>query len=321
MTNTELLAVFENAERRIDADGTLPFFRRNLRRAFVLRGRYVKYLLLRLYPMLRPMVKEIKGETAWRRPFVMPATDVYGLSLACFGLLTGPDMRVEKFLAKHLSESDVFYDVGANYGFYSMLAEEGASKGEIHVFEPVAQVFSYLEKNFKHGAGDLSSRKNVFLNNVAVSETMGESTFYESYSAAASGMSTLREDIARNDPNTFHPVKVSTIMLDEYAKNHRPPSVIKMDIEGAEYKALVGARGMLARSHPTIVMEIWLDPGVNEEHRRAVELLYGLGYSSFTLNDTGEPEEISDLPQRLREPAVGTELNGNFVFQWRKGGA
>lgn len=306
MKNTELLAVVESTVRSIDAEGSSSLLKRNLRRAFVLRGRYFKYLLLRFSPAMRRTIKEWKGRTAWGRPFVAPTEDGYGISLACFGLLNGPDVRIAEYLIKNLEEDNVFYDIGANYGFYSMLAEELVPRGEVHVFEPVEQVFSYLERNFGG---------NVFLNKVAVSDATGESAFYESYSAASSGMSTLREDVSRNDEKTFRPVRVATVTLNDYIKNHRPPTVIKIDIEGAEYKALSGAREMLIKRRPKIIMEVWLAPSMNREHLRAAEFLRGLGYSSFALTHGGGLEKVPDLAAAIRQSSGSAAANDNFIFQ------
>ncbi|GEM_PF-6249705 len=108
MTKQEVLSSIEKAEKRFDAAGSRSFFARNVLRAFWLREKYIKYILLRLFPSLRARVKEITGKTAWGRTFLAPASDVYGISLACFGLLTGPDICVAKYLAKKIKETDVF---------------------------------------------------------------------------------------------------------------------------------------------------------------------------------------------------------------------
>lgn len=312
MTKQEVLSSIEKAEKRFDAAGSRSFFARNILRAFWLRGRYAKYLFLRLFPSLRERVKEITGKTVWGRTFSVPAEDVYGISLACFGLLTGPDICVAKYLTKKIKETDVFYDIGANYGFYAMLAQELANRGEIHLFEPVSQLAGYLRKNF---SAPLNGEK-IFLNEVAVSDAAGKSVFYESYSTAASGNSTLREDVSRKHEGAFHPVQVDNITLDEYVKTHSYPTIIKMDIEGAEGRALAGARGALAKNHPAIVMEVWFAPLNNEEHIRAVKMLYGLGYKSFAINADGELREFPNLDKYLAEPQKDSvTLNGNFVFQ------
>ena len=310
MKSTELLAILDREGKNIDAGGSLSFFQRNLRRAFGLRGRYLRYLLLRSYPGLRRN-RVLKGKTAWGRSFVMPAEDLYGISLASFGILTGSDVRVAKYIAKHLKEDDVFYDVGANYGFYSMLAEALLSRGEVHLFEPVTQVFSYLKKNFENE----SSGQRIFLNQAAVADTVGQGAFYESYSSAVSGNSTLREDVSRAEAGAFRTVQVAITTLDEYGKTHRPPALMKMDIEGAEFKALTGAKKMLVAHYPAIVMEMWLMPPMNAEHLRAAEFLFGLGYAAYALDDNGEISKIGDLAEHLRAAAEGGALNGNFVFQ------
>ncbi len=312
MTKQELLSSIEKAEKRFDAAGSRSFFARNILRAFWLRGKYVKYIFLRVFPSLRAKAGEIAGETAWERTFSAPAEDVYGISLACFGLLTGPDMRVAKYLAKKINESNVFYDIGANYGFYGMLAQELTPRGEIHLFEPVSQLAGYLRKNFSASRNG----EKIFLNEVAVSDTAGKSVFYESYSTAASGNSTLREDVSQEHKNAFRRVQVDNITLDEYVKTHSYPTVMKMDIEGAEGRALAGGRNVLVKWHPAIVMEVWFAPLNNEEHIRAVKILYELGYKSFEIKADGELQEFPNLDNYLTESQKDrTTPCWNFVFQ------
>jgi len=51
-------------------------------------------------------------------------------------------------------------------------------------------------------------------------------------------------------------MRVATICLDEFIQNSNfsPPSCIKMDVEGGEYRALIGARNYLCDSHPVIFL-------------------------------------------------------------------
>jgi hypothetical protein len=72
---------------------------------------------------------------------------------------------------------------------------------------------------------------------------------------------------------TAKTISVSAITLDEFAAQHRPPSVIKMDIEGAEALALDGARRLLSeRVARTWIVEIHsadLDRAVAERFQAA----------------------------------------------------
>ena len=71
----------------------------------------------------------------------------------------------------------MFYDIGANYGFYTALASDIATDGQVHAFEPGALCSAYLERNF-------AGNRNVILNKVAVTNSVGHIAFYD---ASASG--------------------------------------------------------------------------------------------------------------------------------------
>jgi len=75
------------------------------------------------------------------------------------------ELKSIKFLIKNFKNDDVFYDIGAHYGLYTSLALEFCK--EVHAFEPTPQFFDVLNNNFK-------SYKNVFLNNLAISDKIGK---------------------------------------------------------------------------------------------------------------------------------------------------
>jgi hypothetical protein len=101
-----------------------------------------------------------------------------------FGLLID-EYKLTKFFIKNLKEDDVFYDIGANEGFYTYLAAEFCK--ETHSFEPTPNVFENLKLNLSHN-------KNIFLNNIALSNESGE-TFL--YLANSSGPNTIIDSVAR----------------------------------------------------------------------------------------------------------------------------
>jgi hypothetical protein len=58
--------------------------------------------------------------------------------------------------------------------------------------------------------------------------------------------------------------KVETLSLDDYFDDREDPNVLKIDVEGAEYQVLEGSESILARSHPTIFLEIHNDGRLSE---------------------------------------------------------
>jgi len=110
---------------------------------------YLKHGIFSLlkYPVL------IKGRVFWGEKFFTHLPE--GRSISLFHTLGGCEIRLTKFFIKNFREDSVFFDVGANYGFYSLLAKQFIDQGEIHAFEPSPNTFQILQKN-------LSGKDNIF---------------------------------------------------------------------------------------------------------------------------------------------------------------
>ena len=227
-----------------------------------------------------------KTKTFWGREICVLPFDGDSSSLLFFGSLF--ESEIIKFLVKQLKENEIFYDIGANLGFYTILAQEfiNQEKGEIHAFEPLPEIFNLLSENAK-----IHIFKNTYLNNLAISDKVGEAEFYNKTTLSHSGGSSL---IFRKELDSAEKIKVKTITLDEYIKSHKPPTIMKIDIEGAEYLALMGAENLLKTYSPIIIMEtpgddILPDPSLR---RNAVYLLKEFGYRAYKILPEGEIEEV-----------------------------
>jgi len=155
------------------------------------------------------------------------------------------------FVLSLLKPGDVFFDLGANVGFYSLLAAErvGAA-GAVHAFEPMPDNAATLRRTIER-----NSISHLHLNEVAVAESPGFRTlYYPDASWGNSGWATLVTSERKH-----HSIVVPVITLDQYVRQHQIEHVrlIKLDIEGAELLALQGATDLLARPDaPDLFLEI-----------------------------------------------------------------
>jgi len=78
----------------------------------------------------------------------------------------------QRFIAKVLAKDSVFYDIGANVGFYSLLAAQVASNGKVFSFEPSPRNIELLRKHLI-----LNEINNVDILDVALSDIDGRSRF------------------------------------------------------------------------------------------------------------------------------------------------
>lgn len=152
-------------------------------------------------------------------------------------------MDEEEILQKVLRDiqsCDNFYDIGANIGIYSCLVGTCDPSVSIVSFEPHPSNSERLQENIE--INGLSERASVF--EVALSDSEGETTL-----AAPDGSDELGEGSFSIGAVTDDAVAVSTISADKLieSENLPPPSVIKIDVEGAEGKVLRGMQDVLGQ--------------------------------------------------------------------------
>lgn len=133
----------------------------------------------------------------------------------------------------------VLFDVGANKGDYTQMLMEFFPNASIHCFEPAQETFHMLKDH-------MGAYKNVILNNMALSDKSDTATLY--YDKEGSGLASLynRQLAYYNiDFSMSETVKVGT--LDEYCEKEHIKVIdfLKMDIEGNEFSALLGAQKLL----------------------------------------------------------------------------
>ncbi|OGY46292.1 MAG: hypothetical protein A2840_02385 [Candidatus Buchananbacteria bacterium RIFCSPHIGHO2_01_FULL_47_11b] len=185
------------------------------------------------------------------------------------GLIDGRELPVENFLIQFLQEGDVCIDVGANVGFYTLLASTLVGEsGKVHAFEPTPRTFNILMTNS-------IKKKNVVRVNAALMETEGKRNLVD-YGAEKSGLNTIFPTSSHEgvQPNLL---SVKTTTLDSYCLSHHiRPTFIKIDTEGAEEMVLKGSHKILTAHHPALIIEVQ-----RESPQSVVALLVVLGYRAY----------------------------------------
>lgn len=146
---------------------------------------------------------------------------------------------------------DVVVDIGANIGYFTlMMAGLVGAGGQVHAFEPVPSSWQRLSD-----AVDTNRLRNVFVNKLAVGRDDGTLPLYPNADVDAS----LRMASAFAG-GSGKPITVGLTRLDSYLSQRNIPRVdfVKIDIEGAEFDALLGMKELLARRQVrAILSEIW----------------------------------------------------------------
>lgn len=137
----------------------------------------------------------------------------------------------EEFVNSFLKEGDTFVDCGAHLGTLAITASKRVGlKGKVIAFEPTPATFSYLKQNIED-----NSCHNVSLHKLAVGDKIKSVMFKTSY---ISDMNHIDEE---------GNVEVQMTTLDHLLKNEKEITLLKLDVEGEELSALMGAHNILPK--------------------------------------------------------------------------
>ena len=191
------------------------------------------------------------------------------------------EMPVQEAFGRYLHEGGVFYDVGANVGFFTVIgARLVGPAGQVHAFEPVPENAAAVQHNC-----DLNGMKQVTVWETAVSDTNGTGELQLAHHSGGASLS-----VAAPPPDYKGTISINLITLDDFVGQQRgaPPSFVKIDVEGAEINVLRGMTHTIQTYKPTLIIEI--DDGEPAEFQRKKELcitfLAELGYKIEMLPDS-----------------------------------
>jgi FkbM family methyltransferase len=215
------------------------------------------------------------------------------------------------FIRGRLGPGDVFVDVGANSGWYTLLASRiVGAEGRVVAIEPSAVIVERLQGQISRN--DLT---NVRVLQEAVSDHVGWVTV-ELGPAEHIGLTKAMRDSAENPSAVPCRPLLDMLGADEW----RRARVIKIDIEGAEFAAVRGLAGRLTALPEAAEVIVEIGPERAEAPSDVDELFSTFaeaGYFAYALaNDYGVRDYLDYKPVRRLprvEPAsVGTELNVVF---------
>ena len=221
---------------------------------FLIRSAEAARRLGRHVPGVRQVVDGL-GAAIRNRTLIIPFGVGRGLRFCARGATAAhalglAEVPIQRVLAHHLRPGDTFYDLGANVGFFTLMAARLVGPtGRVHAFEPSPTTAALLRANVAR-----NGLTHVEVHECAVAATSGTA---ELMVAADSPMSRLA---ATPGPLTeaVEQIEVRTVALDDLieAESLRPPTLLKIDVEGAEIVALQGMHDTITRHRPTILCEL-----------------------------------------------------------------
>lgn len=157
---------------------------------------------------------------------------------------------------KLIKRINVFYDVGSNIGYYSLLAAMENPEIKIVAFEPATGPQHYLKENV-----ELNKFKNISVEHLALSEKTGDLTFFEvknkKYTYLEHNLAGEGNAGSKTTGRNFVPTTVKSKTFDEYVTdvNETRIDLVKMDTEGTEHFILEHAQIVLEKMKPIVICE------------------------------------------------------------------
>ena len=196
-----------------------------------------------------------------------------------------------------------FFDVGANTGFYSLVAVAAHRKVRVVACEPVPEIVELLRANIAANRRGTSVRVRA----VAVGDTVGTVSLHLPPAQADGTIETSASIEAGFKAATDRVVEVEAVTLDRlWNEEGRPDvSIVKIDVEGAEPRVLAGGEDLVAACRPIFTVEVLADADV-----AAIDAFRQRhGYVDVTLSEVeaviGRPAVVADAlaPNHLLVPA------------------
>jgi FkbM family methyltransferase len=153
------------------------------------------------------------------------------------------------FITNNLKPGDVFVDVGAHVGYYSLLAAKLVGEtGKVIAVEPNPPTIVRLEKDIS-----LNPFKNILVQKVACTEKETTMKFFQA-TLENTGNSSLNQSNAKDSTE----ITVQGVPLDKIVDSLgiKRVDVVKIDVEGAEMSVLGGMTNIIATYHPKFAVEL-----------------------------------------------------------------
>jgi len=191
------------------------------------------------------------------------------------------------FYSKIIKPDSIILDGGANIGFHTIQFAYLANKGKVYAFEPQSLIYNVLSTNILiNGFSDIVSQYRLGLSDKESTET-----FTSILNPGISGFGdTINEFCINWGGRGFiegdGDEEATTVTIDSF--NIPKLDFIKLDIQGFEYKALLGGINTIKNNMPTIFIENYDgrcsdDEEVKKRERDPIDWLLNLGYKGYRL--------------------------------------
>jgi FkbM family methyltransferase len=212
-------------------------------------SRIARPLVNRLVPREQTMIVVRSGPGQGMKLLIDPRSEKL--------LWTGAHEPEVQRVVTSLAPGDVFWDIGAHVGFFSILASNAVGdRGIVHAFEPIRH-----NRDRLHVALEQNGATNVVVHGVAIGERAGEAPIFDRGSSFTWSLAVESDSMAHVTQT------VPVLSLDDLTSDLGAPTLLKIDAEGAELAVLRGGRRLFTEYRPRVILEA-SDPAALPEVKR-----------------------------------------------------
>ncbi len=189
------------------------------------------------------------------------------------------ELSMTETLNDHLRSGSVFVDLGANEGYFTIIAGRLCGPaGRVLSIEPQERLLPVIRQNIL-----LNGLSNVSLLNAAISNTPGSAELFLTSDINSGG-----SGFHRHSKYSLPTQTVQTLTLEQALDQHQLPQVdlMKIDIEGFEYEALLGSPHVF-QNHRIKALALELHPHILEARGKdANEITAMLANAGYTRSES-----------------------------------
>ena len=205
-------------------------------------------------------------------------------------------------VVQYLKRGGVFFDVGANIGLISFFVKKFYPESPIVAFEPGKTVGQCLKKTV-----EVNKISDFTIVSKGVSDKTGVAEFFIDPKSTG-GSSLVRKHFEKNQNNIE---RIELISLDDYiAETNIIPSLIKVDVEGAEELVVAGALKLIRTHKPTFIIE--------SDNRKILEniQLWRESFEGYKFRAVGEKEfhSVSQIETLIKTFISEGKLGTDYLF-------
>jgi FkbM family methyltransferase len=179
----------------------------------------------------------------------------------------GFEVPLTNYLIKTLKNGQTFVDIGANLGYFTILAAKlVGNTGKVYGFEPNPHMMKFLKDNIAMNW----LMQNVKLYENAIYSSNTEITFH--IAKRYQGNSSIYERNENEMMNEeYENVTVQAVRADDHLKDLNNIDWVKIDIEGGEYQALLGMEKLFQKKAIKNIVFEWNPPMLKEDAKLFLE--------------------------------------------------